>query len=243
MELNRTTTVPYGGVAALLVLCAVVAACARPARPPVEPAPVPAPHGIGEPLPADAQRFQVVPSESLITILVYRAGTLAKAGHNHVVASRDLSGSVIFTPQVERGAFALRMPLGSLSVDEPELRRAAGEEFSAPVPESARVSTRRNMLSAAVLEAERFPYLTIVSQKLEPAAGGALATVQITVRDATRVLTLPVRYEQKGTELLADGEFALRQTDLGLQPFSALLGALQVQDEMRVRFRVLARAD
>jgi hypothetical protein len=32
----------------------------------------------------------------------------------------------------------------------------------------------------------------------------------------------------------------VRQTDLGLKPFSAMLGALQVQDEMRVRFRIVA---
>jgi len=34
----------------------------------------------------------------------------------------------------------------------------------------------------------------------------------------------------------------LKQSELGLTPFSALLGALQVQDEMRVRFRIVARA-
>jgi hypothetical protein len=35
----------------------------------------------------------------------------------------------------------------------------------------------------------------------------------------------------------------VRQSDLGLTPFSALLGALQVQDEVRLRFRILARAE
>jgi hypothetical protein len=34
----------------------------------------------------------------------------------------------------------------------------------------------------------------------------------------------------------------LRQTDLGLTPFTALLGALQVQDEMQISFRIVARA-
>jgi hypothetical protein len=36
------------------------------------------------------------------------------------------------------------------------------------------------------------------------------------------------------------GETSLRQSDLGLKPFSALLGALQVQDEMRISFRISA---
>jgi hypothetical protein len=34
----------------------------------------------------------------------------------------------------------------------------------------------------------------------------------------------------------------LKQTDLGLTPFTALLGALQVVDEMKVRFHIVARA-
>jgi hypothetical protein len=37
------------------------------------------------------------------------------------------------------------------------------------------------------------------------------------------------------------GEMPLRQSDLGLTPFSAMLGALQVEDEMRVKFRIVAR--
>jgi hypothetical protein len=40
----------------------------------------------------------------------------------------------------------------------------------------------------------------------------------------------------------ASGEFPLRQTDLGLTPFSAMLGALQVQDEMRISFHIVAQA-
>jgi hypothetical protein len=36
------------------------------------------------------------------------------------------------------------------------------------------------------------------------------------------------------------GDTSVRQTELGLKPFSAMLGALQVQDEMRVKFRIVA---
>jgi polyisoprenoid-binding protein YceI len=242
MHLNRTTTARPGRVAFAATLCTLLAACPRPARQPAEPTPSPVPFEIDEPLPPDARRFRVVPDASLLTILVYRAGALAKSGHNHVIASRALSGAVVFTPEVKGSAFALRMPVESLTVDEPELRQASGEEFAAEIPQSARKGTRDNMLSAAVLDAGRFPDVTMRSRNIEPAVGGALATVQVTVRDRSQVFSVPLRYEQKGEELLADGELVLRQTDLGLKPFSALLGALQVQDELRVRFRILARA-
>ena len=58
--------------------------------------------------------------------------------------------------------------------------------------------------------------------------------------------TVPVRYQLGGvggnSTVEASGEFPLRQTDLGLTPFSALLGALQVVDEMKIRFRIVAQA-
>ena len=54
------------------------------------------------------------------------------------------------------------------------------------------------------------------------------------------MVSLPVTYSMSNGELTASGEVAIKQTELGLTPFSALLGALQVQDEMRVRIRLVA---
>ncbi|MGH8275601.1 MAG: YceI family protein, partial [Steroidobacteraceae bacterium] len=55
-------------------------------------------------------------------------------------------------------------------------------------------------------------------------------------------ISMPVHYERRAGELIVSGEGPLRQSDLGLTPFTALMGALAVQDEMRVRFRIVARA-
>ena len=49
-----------------------------------------------------------------------------------------------------------------------------------------------------------------------------------------------LRYEAHAGQIDVSGEFPLKQSDLGLTPFSALLGALQVVDEMKVRFHLVA---
>src|SRR5262245_40217049 len=41
----------------------------------------------------EGRPYDVAPSESLLTILAFRGGALAKAGHNHVIASHDVSGT------------------------------------------------------------------------------------------------------------------------------------------------------
>ena len=69
-----------------------------------------------------------------------------------------------------------------------------------------------------------------------------VAQVQSTVRDQVRTFTVPVHWQLSQGTLDLTGTFALRQSDLGLKPFSALLGALQVQDEMHVSFHIVARA-
>jgi hypothetical protein len=52
---------------------------------------------------------------------------------------------------------------------------------------------------------------------------------------------VPVQLLVSVHELSASGELTVLQSDLGLTPFTALLGALTVENQMRVRFRVVAK--
>jgi len=194
----------------------------------------------GESAPS-AQAYEVLGPESLLIVRVYRGGTLSRAGHNHIVASHDLSGTVHVAPDLVRSSFELELPVASLTVDEAELRAAQGADFAADVPDSARDGTRRNMLGPAVLDAEHFPKVTLHCEALELDAGRLMSRVQVGIRGQLHTVTVPVSYTLSAHELLAQGEFTLKQTDLGLAPFTALLGALAVQDEMQLQFHIVAR--
>jgi hypothetical protein len=185
----------------------------------------------------------VVSNESLLTILAFRGGTLAKAGHNHVIASHDISGTFYVPDDVLHSTFELHVPVGSLTIDEPGLRAQEGAEFPPEVPESAKEGTRRNMLGEALLNGAQYPELTLISLRMQPGPMGfsVQADVQVTVRGQSHTISVPVAYSVAAGELVASGDASIKQTDLGLTPFSALLGALQVQDEMRVKFRIVAR--
>jgi len=50
-----------------------------------------------------------------------------------------------------------------------------------------------------------------------------------------------MRYRLDGDTLEVDGEMPLKQTDIGLTPFTLFGGALRVEDEMKVRFHIVAR--
>ena len=54
-------------------------------------------------------------------------------------------------------------------------------------------------------------------------------------------VAVPMRYEIRGDGITVSGEFPLRQTELGLTPFTALGGGLRVRDGMKVWLRLVAR--
>jgi polyisoprenoid-binding protein YceI len=235
---------PMRAACTIRALCIIAAAvsivgCATPT-------PKSAPTAPSAPAPVEAaahgRAYQVLGSESLLIVRVYRGGTLARAGHNHIVASHDLAGEVYVATDLSRSSFELQLPVASLTVDEAELRAAQGADFAADVPDSARQGTRRNMLGPAVLDAEHYPQISLSSEAIDMDADRLTAHVQIHIRGETHAFTVPVSYTLNANELLAEGEFPLKQTDLGLAPFTALLGALAVQDEMQLQFRIVARA-
>jgi len=244
---SQTRSLLIGGSVALVALISLAGCPTRPHGPQAPPATA---VGAPPPLPGSLQPrhegrpYDVESRESLLTILAFRGGTLAKAGHNHVIASHDMSGTIYVPDDTARATFEVRMPVDQLTIDEPELRAKEGSEFPKDVPESAKEGTRRNMLSEALLNGAQYPDITLVSQHIgSPATAGSpmQADVQITVRGQPHSLSVPVVYSFEGPRLIVSGELPIKQTDLGLTPFSAMLGALQVQDELRVRFRIVAR--
>jgi polyisoprenoid-binding protein YceI len=224
-----------------LLLLVLLGACAVRAPLPVPSgaAATPAAH-VGTP-------YEIAAAESLLTIRVYKGGAFATAGHNHIIASHALGGTLYVPAQVLKTSFEVHVPVVSFTVDESELRAAQGSaDFPPQVPDSAKEGTRHNMLGAALLDAQRYPEIVLRAVHLQemqpPRPGAALAEMQASVRDEVRVLLVPVRYERSAAVITVTGETALKQSDLGLKPFSALLGALQVQDEMHVSFRIVAHA-
>ena len=122
-----------------------------------------------------------------------------------------------------------------------ELRAAAGPESPREVPQSAREGTRANLLSEALLDAARHPDIRLRATDVRTAPGGYDVGVQVTFRDSNYSLRVPVTVRHEEGLLVATGEFPLRQSDLGLKPFSVAMGTLVVLDDMNVRFRLTAR--
>jgi len=189
----------------------------------------------------EARRLAVAAEESLLQILVYRGGAMARLGHNHVIASRHLDGEVFVSDDPAQTRFDIRIPVNELTVDEPAMREEAGPDFPAGVPQSARDGTRKNLLSESLLDGANYQTIRLRATEVSGSGEHFAVTVEITMKDQLRTVRVPVQVTRDGESLRARGEFPLKQSDLGLKPFSVAMGTLVVLDEMKVRFDVTAR--
>jgi hypothetical protein len=173
---------------------------------------------------------------------------MAALGHDHVIVNRALEGwvSPAGAPGAGApagGAFFLSIPASGFVIDEAAARAQEGADFSEEIGEDAKAGTLHNMLSPAVLDAQSHASITVQSISIGPAPGGAQATMRISVAGHESSLVEPFTVDTSAGGLHAQAQFTLRQTALGLTPFTALLGALRVEDQVRVKLDLVATRD
>ena len=229
------------GLAALLFPLLLLAACQTVSPPPEDSAVLAAPSGAGATLSASAPRFVVDPGASEIRLLVYRAGPLARFGHNHVIIG-PARGELRAGESAGSSGFRLEIPVESLAIDPPAARVEEGEEFASEVSDQARQGTRENMLGKDLLDAAHHPVIRIDSLALAGPRWNPTVLARATLRGVTRELRFSAAVTQQGDQLTVIANFRVRQSDFGISPFATLGGGLQVRDAIDIRIRLVARS-
>jgi len=168
---------------------------------------------------------------------------MASLGHNHVIVNRAIGGWVRYGAAASGGSFALTVPAAGFVVDDARTRGEEGGDFAEDVADDAKAGTLRNMLGPSVLDATQFPVIGVHSLAVEGAGDTLQATVAVEVAGHSSTLLAPFHLDSSSGRLTGSGALTLRQSALGLVPFSVFLGALRVQDEMRVEFKLVALAN
>jgi len=236
-HLPRTAIRAACALAATAALAGCLAAppkAARAAESPASSAAVSAPAG--------ARRFDIDPAGTRVTMLVYRAGALARLGHNHAITSNRESGVIWLGGTPQSSGFEIHLPVGAFVVDDPAARAAAGPQFPGTVPEEARQGTLGNMLRPEVLDAARYPEIVVRSVRATGTWQQVLVRAAIRIKDTERELDVAVALDLAGDAVEASGAFEVRQSEFGITPFSVGGGAIQVADVVEVRFVIVGRA-
>lgn len=161
-----------------------------------------------------------------LRILVFRGGTAARLGHNHVLQAGDLR---VGWPA---GGPELRFRLEALAIDPPALRARLGPAFASAVDDEARAGTRANLLKA--LDAAAHPEVIVRTLQQLGEGGQRAVEAEVTLHGVTRRQWFAVDVDGRR----ARGQLVVRQSDFGIQPFTVLGGLLAVQDALVVQFEL-----
>jgi len=218
-------------------LMLLVAGCAVPPQQPPAVPPAGAPPTAAAALPSESW----ILVSSHLEVRVYRDGPMQKLGHNHLISSDAVEGSIELRKPLTKSGFDLRLPLESLVVDDASARDGAGGDFVNPVPQKDRDATRRNMLGESVLDAASQAVLRLTAEELSGEPGSYQARVRVALRGGARVISVPFTVNIEGSSLSAHANVRLTHADLGLVPFTVALGALRVRDDFEVDLKLEAR--
>ena len=185
---------------------------------------------------APGQRaYRLEPAGSRLDVVVRREGPLARFGHDHVVSAQGLEGFLLLDDAGTDSQAALRFRLEDLDIDPADGRARYGLDTQ-PDPEA--IEGTRDNLMEHVLDAGRWPWATIRLDDFSSQQEHYSARVAIDINGKQNTSRQPFQLVASDSAAVAEGSLVIRQTDLGLEPFSALGGGLRVADPLEIHFRL-----
>lgn len=177
------------------------------------------------------------PENGSVTLLTHRQGIGSMAGHDLVLVATAWKGTIRIQSSEE--------PLADLelSVDLTSLEVREGHGGAKPLTAKDREDVKRT-LGSKVLHLDRHQTAIFRSTRITDLQQGdsQSARVRLTgdleLEGRTSPVDADVTLATSGHNLQAKGAAKLRQTDWGIKPYQAFLGALKVADEVEVRIDV-----
>lgn len=169
---------------------------------------------------------QLGPDDGTLELHTGVEGKAARLGHALVLGVPDWSAQAQLVDGVPTSA-RLRAGLPSL-----EIVRATGG--AKPLSDRDRRTIRDNALGA--LKADTHGDVVFVAGAAREVPGGLSVDGELAIAGRTQPVTVEVKVAQTPTGWLLAARTTVRQTDFGVVPYSAMLGALRLQDAVEVSF-------
>lgn len=244
---------PLAFATPVLVLVAALASAQAPAPagPSVEPAgggasvvdggPQPAVAPVDVQQPVGPRTFVLDAKKSQLVIQVFKDGAAAAFAHDHTVHATEMSGEVVADPaSPEKSKVSVTVQTKSLVNDDPQVRRQFG--LDPTVPEKDKRSVEESMKGTDQLDVARYPTMSFVSTSVEKSGDKVTLTGDFTLHGVTRPIKMPISVKIDGNTLTGEGKVRMKQSDWGIQPYSAFLGAVKNKDEIVLNVLLVGNA-
>ena len=170
-----------------------------------------------------AGRHQLGPDRGRIILRTFRDGLAAQAGHDLTIEATRWSGVLEVNDDLSPAGLDVSIDMGALVVRD-------GTGGVKPLTDR----DRREIAVTArkVLASDRHPEAGFAAVGFEPAAGGGgEISGTLTIRGQSRPLRVKVTQTGDGQY---HAEAKVVQSDYGIKPYTAFLGALRVRDAVEI---------
>ena len=170
-----------------------------------------------------AGRHQLGPDRGRIILRTFRDGLAAQAGHDLTIEATRWSGVLEVNDDLSPAGLDVSIDMGALVVRD-------GTGGVKPLTDR----DRREIAVTArkVLASDRHPEAGFAAVGFEPAAGGGgEISGTLTIRGQSRPLRVKVTQTGDGQY---HAEAKVAQSDYGIKPYTAFLGALRVRDAVEI---------
>jgi polyisoprenoid-binding protein YceI len=185
-----------------------------------------------------AERLEALPADGRIVVHAYKAGLFSGLAHDHHFEVKDWTATAE-VPGGDARRASVEVVLSSASL------RDAQKSLS----EDDRRKVDAQAAGPDVLDAAHHPRIEFRSERIELApspdsAAAVRGTIHGTLAARGRSIPLDVPFEAERGSLTwkVRGTARLKQSALGIKPFSGFGGTVKVKDELTVEFAFTLRA-
>lgn len=156
----------------------------------------------------------------------------AALAHDHAIKAVGWSGKATWdTESPEACKISVIVPVNNLQVDQTEMRVAAGLEGE--VSDSQRSEITKNMLAEGQLNSASHPTIEFKATGCSGSGEKVVLKGSFTLRGVTKAISVPVTVSTE-EGLRVKGNFPIKATDYGFEPYSAMFGQIRNSNEMRI---------
>lgn len=163
------------------------------------------------------------PDVGKLTIHTFRAGVGAKVGHDLILEATRWSGSLDIDADNPAASNV------SVTVDTRSLAVVDGHGGVKPLSDKDRGDIVKNINDKS-LQTAKYPEITFQSTSVMGSAPRLTVSGDLTIVGQTRPATLDVSVDDSGSGAKVTARTTVVQSEFGIKPYSAMLGALKVRD-------------
>jgi polyisoprenoid-binding protein YceI len=181
------------------------------------------------------------PGDLEVMVFYDREALAAAISHDHVVTPTRFTGSVDYDVNNPASCdVKIVLFVSDLVVDATNAR----SKYKLPdtTSDANKATIKKNMLASNQLNASAFNRVEFKSSSCTPSGGQVFVKGALSIHGFSHNVNVPMTIQANGKTFSASGRFTAQHSDFGMDPYTAMFGALKNAPKLAFHINVSGRA-